>query len=179
MVHVDVCRILQRKIWEGEVTWGLLFLEIWETINTTRDKQKDVITVTMWRVRKLGNNQHSSSFSTCTTTEHSITGEGAIPFTRTLLQAAHKLTSSGDVSELRNREDRCLYIPQIHCWKKSEGVMWTRQGKPDYFPEQTGFYMCFCHTTPTWLSWNLSKSHFYFTHFLCPAKTLASDLHVR
>lgn len=45
-------------------------------------------------------------------------GEDATPLTQTPLQAAHELTSSGHVSELKNREDYCLYITQIHYWKK-------------------------------------------------------------
>lgn len=90
-VHVNVCVILQRKNLGRRGDLGFAFFRNLRNykhnkeIITTRDKQKDIIKVTMWRVGKLVRKyQHSSYFSICTMIQHSITGEDPIPFIQTL-----------------------------------------------------------------------------------------------
>lgn len=131
-------------------------------MNTTRNKQKDSYHVKSEKARRY---QHSCYSCTSTMIQHSITGEDAIPFTQTLLHTAHKLTSSADVTEMRNTGDHCLYISKIHCCKKSEGLKWIRWVRPRYFLSKVDFTRVILLTHD---SLEISPNHILTALILCP-----------
>lgn len=151
--HVDVCTILQREVWEGRVTWGLvclLFLEIWQTINTNKR-------ILLRLLCEEWESQEIPAFKLLLRLHYNIASDHKMLF---LLHepSCRQHRSSSPQECIRAQEQRrplSIYLPNPPQQEIQRGEV-NKAREARLFPEQTGLHACFCHTAPIWLSWNLS-----------------------